>query len=64
MVQRPLPRQRGRQPAGPLAAEDATIPLDRVPYFVSDLRRIAITVGLMLALLIVGSVVLRNLLQA
>jgi hypothetical protein len=50
--------------AGPLPAQDASIPLDRVPYFRSDLRRIAITAGLMFVLLIVGSIVLRGLLQA
>jgi hypothetical protein len=60
-----LPRAaRGRQTAGPLPTQDATIPLDRVPYFRSDLRRIAITAGLMFVLLIVGSIVLRGLLQA
>jgi hypothetical protein len=64
-ITRPLPRApRGRQQAGPLPAQDAAIPLERVPYFRSDLRRIAITAGLMFVLLIVGSVVLRNLLGA
>jgi len=64
-VTRPLPRNpRGRQQAGPLPAQDAAIPLERVPYFRSDLRRIAITAGLMFVLLIAGSIVLRNLLQA
>ena len=64
-VQRPLPRAaRGRQPTGPLPAQDAAIPLDRVPYFRADLRRIAITAGLMFVLLIAGSIVLRGLLQA
>jgi hypothetical protein len=63
--QRPLPRgPRGRLQAGPLPTQDATIPLDRVPYFRSDLRRIAITAGLMIVLLVAGSIVLRNLLQA
>jgi hypothetical protein len=38
--------------------------MDRVPYFRSDLRRIAITAGLMFLLLIAGSIVLRSLLQA
>jgi hypothetical protein len=47
-----------------LPAQDARIPLDRVPYFRSDLRRIAITAGLMFVLLIAGSIVLRNLLLA
>ncbi|MEA2635584.1 MAG: hypothetical protein QOJ33_700 [Chloroflexota bacterium] len=64
-VPRPLPRAtRGRQAAGPLPTQDAAIPLERVPYFRSDLRRIAITAGFMLVLLIVGSIVLRGLLQA
>jgi hypothetical protein len=63
MVQRPLPRARGRQ-AGALPAEDATIPLERVPYFTSDIRRIALTAALMLVLLIAGSIVLRGVLQA
>jgi hypothetical protein len=47
-----------------LPTGDAAIPLDRVPYFRSDLRRIAITAALMVILLIVGSIVLRNALQA
>ena len=64
-VTRPLARgPRGRQQAGPLPAQDATIPMERVPYFRSDLRRIAITAALMFVLLIAGSIVLRNLLQA
>jgi hypothetical protein len=64
-VTRPLPRNpRGRQQAGPLPVQDAAIPLERVPYFRSDLRRIAITAGLMFVLLIAGSIVLRGLLQA
>ena len=64
-VQRPLPRAaRGRQSTGPLPAQDAAIPLERVPYFRADLRRIAITAGLMFVLLIAGSIVLRGLLQA
>ena len=64
-IPRPLPRgPRGRQQAGALPTQDATIPLERVPYFRSDLRRIAITAGLMFVLLIAGSIVLRGLLQA
>jgi hypothetical protein len=38
--------------------------LERVPYFRSDLRRIAITAAFMFALLIAGSIALRGLLQA
>jgi len=64
-VQRPLPRAaRGRQSTGPLPAQDAAIPLERVPHFRAYLRRIAITAGLMFVLLIAGSIVLRGLLQA
>lgn len=62
---RPAPRPaRGRVPQAALPPQDASIPLDRVPYFRSDLRRIAITAGLMFVLLILGSIVLRNLLLA
>ena len=53
-----------QQQAGPLPTQDAAIPMDRVPYFRSDLRRIAITAALMFVLLIAGSIVLRSLLQA
>ncbi|HEY8679284.1 MAG TPA: hypothetical protein VIN39_11745 [Candidatus Dormibacteraeota bacterium] len=64
-VPRPASRSvRGRMAAGPLPPQDATIPLERVPYFRADLRRIAITAGLMFVLLIVGSIVLRHLLLA
>lgn len=62
---RPAPRAvRSRTSPAALPSQDASIPLDRVPYFRSDLRRIAITAGLMFVLLIVGSIVLRNLLLA
>jgi hypothetical protein len=62
---RPAPRAaRGRTSPAALPSQDASIPLERVPYFRSDLRRIAITAGLMFVLLIVGSIVLRNLLLA
>lgn len=64
LVQRPLPRARGRQGDGALPTGDASIPLDRVPYFRADVRRIAITAGFMFILLIAGSIVLRGLLQA
>src|ERR1700752_462138 len=62
MVQRPLPRARGRPVGGPLPSEDATIPLDRVPYFTADVRRIAVTAAVMLVLLIAGSIILRGML--
>jgi hypothetical protein len=34
---------------------DPAIPLDRVPYFVSDLRKVALVAVLMLVLLVVGA---------
>ncbi len=57
----PTPRpMRGRGPAPiPLLEQDAAIPLDRVPYFRSDLRRIAITAAAMFAVLIIGSFFIR-----
>jgi hypothetical protein len=64
-VARPIPRAaKGRPAPAALPPQDASIPLERVPYFRSDLRRIAITAGLMFVLLIAGSIVLRNLLLA
>jgi hypothetical protein len=51
---------RGRGPAPiPLLEQDAAIPLERVPYFRADLRRIAITATAMFALLIMGSFFIR-----
>lgn len=34
---------------------DPAIPLDRVPYFVSDLRKLTVVAVLMLVLLVVGA---------
>jgi hypothetical protein len=62
---RSLPRAaKARTSPAALPPQDASIPLERVPYFRADLRRIAITAGLMFVLLIAGSIVLRNLLLA
>lgn len=55
----PTPGRRRGSVSSPLTLQDATIPLDRVPYFRSDLRRIAITGGLMFAILIIGSFFIR-----
>jgi hypothetical protein len=55
-AQRPV---RGRAVPPPLPPQDAAIPLDRVPYFRSDLRRIAITAALMFVILIAGSFLIR-----
>jgi hypothetical protein len=45
-------------------AETTAVPLERVPYFLPDLRRIAITAGAMVVLIVVGSLVLPNALSA
>lgn len=51
---------RGRGPVAlPLAEQDASVPMDRVPFFRSDLTRIAITAAAMFALLVVGSFFIR-----
>ncbi len=55
------PRRPGTR--GPIA-EGSAIPLERVPYFKSDLQRIAITVGIMFVLIVIGSVTLPNLLSS
>jgi hypothetical protein len=34
---------------------DPAIPLDRVPFFVSDLKRLGVVAGLMVILLVVGA---------
>jgi hypothetical protein len=49
---RPTPRRGGR-----LVLEDAdpAIPLDRVPHFASDLRRVGIVMLIMVALLVAGA---------
>ena len=50
---------RGRLQGGPLAAQEAAVPLERVPYFRSDLRRIGITAGAMFVILVIGSFLIR-----
>jgi hypothetical protein len=52
-------RPRGRLQAGPLAPQEAAVPLERVPYFRSDLRRIGITAGAMFVILVIGSFLIR-----
>jgi hypothetical protein len=44
--------------------ETTAVPLEKVPYFLSDLRRIAITAGAMAVLIVAGSLVLPNVLSA
>lgn len=34
---------------------DPAIPLDRVPYFISDLKRLGVVAGLMVVLLVLGA---------
>ena len=52
------PQQLAKRGARGLVLEtgDAAIPLDRVPYFTSDLRRLGVTAGVMVALLVVAAV--------
>jgi hypothetical protein len=38
-----------------LDSADPAIPLDRVPYFVSDLKRLAVVASAMVVLLVVGA---------
>jgi hypothetical protein len=41
-----------------LESGDPAIPLDRVPYFVSDLARLGVVAAAMVALLVVGAVLI------
>jgi hypothetical protein len=52
-------RPRGRLQAGSLAPQEAAIPLDRLPYFRADLRRIGITAAAMFVILVIGSFLIR-----
>ena len=54
---RPL-RPAGRSGGGPALPQTAAIPLERVPFFQADLRRIAITGAVMVAILIGGSLLI------
>ena len=47
----------------PLETEDAAIPFDRVPYVPADLRRVAITAGLMIVLILIAAVVVTHVVQ-
>jgi hypothetical protein len=51
-------RPLARGGAAPAASQSAAIPLERVPYFQSDLRRIAITGAAMVVILVVGSLLI------
>jgi nucleosome binding factor SPN SPT16 subunit len=49
---KPAPRRSGRLV---LENTDPAIPLDRVPFFVSDLRRVGVVMLIMVALLVAGA---------
>lgn len=49
------PSARGRGGRIVLETGDPAIPLDRVPYFLTDLARLGIVAGLMVALLVVAA---------
>ena len=51
------PRQQQRGPRGRIVLENAdpAIPLDRVPYFLGDLRNLGIVAVIMVVLLVAGS---------
>ncbi len=51
---RPLP-QRGRGARGLPESSDPAIPLERVPYFLPDLRKLAVVGAAMVVLLFLGS---------
>ena len=55
---RPIRPAAGRSGGGPAMPQTAAIPMDRVPYFQADLRRIAITGAIMLAILVGGSLLI------
>ena len=52
-ARRPATRARGGRIV--LETGDPAIPLDRVPYFLTDLARLGIVAGVMVALLVVGA---------
>ncbi|MGH7904041.1 MAG: hypothetical protein ACREPA_07940 [Candidatus Dormibacteraceae bacterium] len=51
------PPATGKRRAGRVVLEsaDPAIPFDQVPHFTSDLRRIGLTMGVMVVLLVIGS---------
>ena len=49
------PSARGRGGRVVLETGDPAIPLDRVPYFLTDLARLGIVAGVMVALLVVAA---------
>lgn len=46
-----------------IESSDPSIPLDRVPYFTSDLVRLAVVAGAMVVLLAVGSITIPQLIK-
>jgi hypothetical protein len=53
----------GRRARGIVLDADPAIPLDRVPYFTSDLAKLGIVAVVMLALLLVGSQLIPTLIK-
>jgi len=48
--------RRGGRGGMVLESGDAAIPLDRVPYFTGDLKRLGVTAVVMIALLVVAAI--------
>jgi hypothetical protein len=61
---RPAPEAPRRSAPRGGVTETTAVPLEKVPYFLSDLRRIGITAGAMVVLIVAGSLVLPNALSA
>ncbi len=55
LTPRAVPAARRTQRGILIGDDDPAIPLDRVPYFTSDLARLGIVAAVMLVLLVVGS---------
>ena len=53
----------GRRQRGLVLDADPAIPLDRVPYFTSDLTKLGIVAALMLVLLVIGSQLIPTLIK-
>jgi len=47
--------RKGQRGAIALEGVDPSIPLDRVPYFISDLRKLGLVAALMVVLLVIGA---------
>ena len=56
----PQPAATARRNRGGMVLEtgDAAIPLDRVPYFTGDLKRLGVTAVVMIVVLVLGAVLI------